>query len=91
MSLGPGTWPKDHVGLAASVKRPGRVQVRRCAVLPLVLRVALAAGNFLNAGSRAGDAAGFQVGALLKLRGVRSTRARCAGRPGSWHRAGCWL
>ena len=36
-----------------------------------MLRVALAAGNFLNAGSRAGAAAGFHVSALLKLREAR--------------------
>lgn len=45
--------------------------MRACEVLPLVLRVALAAGNFLNAGNRAGAAAGFHVSALLKLREAR--------------------
>ena len=38
----------------------------------------LTAGNFLNAGNRDGAAAGFQIDALLKLKDVRSTRARSA-------------
>lgn len=35
------------------------------------------AANFLNAGNQNGAAAGFQLDALLKLKDVRSSRARC--------------
>ncbi|KAK9831517.1 hypothetical protein WJX81_004931 [Elliptochloris bilobata] len=66
----------DGLRTCAAVLQAACSEVRACGVLPLVLRVALAAGNFLNAGSRAGAAAGFQVGALLKLREVRATGAR---------------
>lgn len=37
----------------------------------------LPAGSFLNAGNKDGAASGFQVDALLRLKDVRSTRARC--------------
>ena len=40
----------------------------------------LPTGSFLNAGNKDGAASGFQVDALLRLKDVRSTRARCVGR-----------
>lgn len=52
----------DALRDGAETLRAACAEVRAAAVLPVVLRVALAAGNFLNAGSRAGAAAGFQVG-----------------------------
>lgn len=39
------------------------------------------AGNFLNAGNRNLAATGFQIETLVKLKDVRSTRARCASKP----------
>ncbi|GAB4820268.1 hypothetical protein N2152v2_007314 [Parachlorella kessleri] len=50
-------------------------EVRECSQLTEVLRVALAVGNFLNAGNSNGCAAGFQVDSLLKLKDVKSTRS----------------
>lgn len=44
-----------------------------------LLSLTLPAGSFLNAGNKDGAASGFQVDALLRLKDVRSTRARCAG------------
>lgn len=35
------------------------------------------AANFLSAGNQKGGAPGFQIDALLKLKDVRSSRARC--------------
>ena len=53
-------------------------EVRECSQLTEILRVALAVGNFLNAGNSNGCAAGFQVDSLLKLKDVKSTRSRQA-------------
>jgi Formin Homology 2 Domain len=52
------------------------MQVRKCSLLPTVLKVSLAVGNFLNAGNRNGAAAGFKLDALLKFKDVRSTGGR---------------
>jgi hypothetical protein len=55
-------------------------EVDACDLLRIFLKVALLAGNFLNAGSRAtGAAAGFQIDSLLKLREVKSSKSRWAG------------
>lgn len=52
-------------------------EVQGCQLLVAILKTALLVGNFLNAGNaRTGDALGFQIDALLKLKDVRSTRAR---------------
>ncbi|KAK9814344.1 hypothetical protein WJX72_004222 [[Myrmecia] bisecta] len=51
-------------------------EVRTNKLLPTVLKIALAVGNFLNAGNRNGAAAGFQIETLLKLKEVRSTSTR---------------
>lgn len=48
-------------------------EVRGCVLLPAVLKTALDVGNYLNAGHRAGAAAGFQIESLLKLKAVRSS------------------
>ncbi|CAL8464050.1 g3585 [Coccomyxa elongata] len=47
-------------------------EVRGNRTLPVLLKMSLAAGNFLNWGNRAGGAAGFQIESLLKLKGLRS-------------------
>lgn len=49
-------------------------EVRANALLPAVLKTALDVGNYLNAGHRAGAAAGFAIGSLLKLKAVRSSK-----------------
>lgn len=50
------------------------MQVRSNRLLPYVLSTCLAVGNFLNAGNRAGEAAGFKIESLLKLKAVRSSK-----------------
>lgn len=40
----------------------------------LILRLILAAGNFLNNGANQGSAAGFQLETLLKLKDLRATK-----------------
>ena len=47
-------------------------QVRSNRMLPVLLKISLAAGNFLNWGNRAGGAAGFKIESLLKLKGLKS-------------------
>lgn len=56
-------------------------EVTQSVQLPTILKIALAMGNFLNAGNRNGAAAGFQVETLLKLKDVRSTKARYTSSP----------
>lgn len=61
---------------AARLVTAACTEVRDSALLRSILKTALAIGNFLNAGNRNGSAVGFQVDSLLKLKDVRSTRAR---------------
>jgi Formin Homology 2 Domain len=61
-------WTGAHV---PSVDLP-----RHWRMVTVYLSVCLPAGNFLNKGNRNGEAVGFQIETLLKLREVRSTRAR---------------
>lgn len=65
-----------NMQLVVSPLEPCIFQVRSCALLPTVLKVSLAVGNFLNTGNRNGAAAGFKLDALLKFKDVRSTGGR---------------
>ena len=49
-------------------------ETRSNRLLPCVLKTCLDVGNYLNAGHRAGAAAGFQIESLLKLKAVRSSK-----------------
>ena len=49
-------------------------ETRSNQLLPCVLKTCLDVGNYLNAGHRAGAAAGFQIESLLKLKAVRSSK-----------------
>jgi hypothetical protein len=72
--------PRQPAGVAPAAPLPALAQVAeggRCIAVDVCCRPC-AAGNFLNAGNRDGAAAGFQIDALLKLKDVRSTRARWA-------------
>lgn len=64
------------VGEAAGSVTAACTEVRESSLLRSILKTALSIGNFLNAGNRAGSAAGFQVDTLLKLRDIKSTTSR---------------
>lgn len=64
------------VGEAAGSVTAACTEVRESSLLRSILKAALTIGNFLNAGNRAGSAAGFQVDTLLKLRDIKSTASR---------------
>ena len=54
--------------------RDACAETRNNRLLPCVLKTCLDVGNYLNAGHRAGAAAGFQIESLLKLKAVRSSK-----------------
>ncbi|KAI3430710.1 hypothetical protein D9Q98_005298 [Chlorella vulgaris] len=66
----------EAVAASAALLSAACQEVQQCEVLRTVLKVALLAANFLNAGNPSGTAAGFQLDALPRLKDVRSTRAR---------------
>ena len=71
-----------HSGLHADIQtlEAACAETRSNALLPCVLKTCLDVGNYLNAGHRAGAAAGFHIESLLKLKAVRSSTlwpARC--------------
>lgn len=55
--------------------REACAEVRGNALLPVLLKKSLAAGNYLNYNNRAGNACGFKIESLLKLKGLRSRRS----------------
>eukprot|EP00854_Cymbomonas_tetramitiformis_P032941 gene32941-42016_t len=61
------------VQAAAAVLHAAAQEVQRSALLPMILHIVLAAGNFLNTGSRNGNAVGFRLEVLPKLRLVKAT------------------
>ena len=65
-----------HSGLHADIQtlEAACAETRSNALLPCVLKTCLDVGNYLNAGHRAGAAAGFQIESLLKLKAVRSSK-----------------
>ena len=65
-----------HEALHTDVQAVGDAcaETRSNKLLPCVLKICLDVGNYLNAGHRAGAAAGFQIESLLKLKAVRSSK-----------------
>ncbi|XP_053555075.1 uncharacterized protein LOC128645825 [Bombina bombina] len=49
-------------------------EVLHCSELHFILRLVLKAGNFMNAGGYAGNAAGFRIASLLKLADTKANR-----------------
>lgn len=68
--------PTIVASLEASMKclRNAAKEIQDCKALHEVLYMILVAGNFLNSGGYAGNAAGFQVMSLLKVPELRSNR-----------------
>ena len=65
-----------HSGLHSDIQtlEAACAETRGNALLPCVLKTCLDVGNYLNAGHRAGAAAGFHIESLLKLKAVRSSK-----------------
>ena len=65
-----------HEALHAQIQtlEDASAETRSNRLLPCVLKTCLDVGNYLNAGHRAGAAAGFQIESLLKLKAVRSSK-----------------
>jgi len=65
-----------HEALHTDVQAVGDAcsETRSNKLLPCVLKICLDVGNYMNAGHRAGAAAGFQIESLLKLKAVRSSK-----------------
>ncbi|KPP58608.1 FH2 domain-containing protein 1-like, partial [Scleropages formosus] len=54
--------------------REAAIELRSCSELHSILRLVLRAGNYMNAGSYAGNAAGFRIASLLKLADTKANK-----------------
>ncbi|GIX67123.1 FH2 domain-containing protein 1 [Caerostris extrusa] len=61
-------------GLLGTSYRKHRICLKHCQALHEVLYMLLVAGNFLNSGGYAGDAAGFKMMSLLKIAETRANK-----------------
>ncbi|XP_078496364.1 uncharacterized protein LOC144752239 [Lissotriton helveticus] len=59
---------------SARVLKESAQEILACSELHVVLRLVLKAGNFMNAGGYAGNAAGFHISSLLKLADTKANK-----------------
>ncbi|XP_069468461.1 FH2 domain-containing protein 1-like [Ambystoma mexicanum] len=64
----------DGLRTSAGVLKESAQEILCCSELHTILRLVLKAGNFMNAGGYAGNAAGFHISSLLKLADTKANK-----------------